>query len=37
MIDYGSDRKAYIETFMKDLSWDEANRVFAKVAKVSLS
>lgn len=37
MIDYGSDRKAYIETFMKDLNWDEANRVFAKVAKVSLN
>ncbi|MBI4836769.1 MAG: superoxide dismutase [Candidatus Abawacabacteria bacterium] len=36
MIDYGSDRKAYIETFMKQLNWSEANRVWEKVKGFSL-
>lgn len=33
MIDYGSDRKAYIEVFMQQLNWSEANRVWGKVNK----
>jgi len=31
MIDYGSDRKSYIEAFMQQLNWNEANRVWSKV------
>jgi len=31
MIDFGSDRKAYIETFMQQLNWNEANKVWDKV------
>lgn len=31
-IDYGSDRKAYIEAFMKTLDWKAANERFAKFA-----
>lgn len=27
-IDYGSDRKAYIESFLKQLNWDAANKLF---------
>ncbi len=34
MMDYGSDRKSYIETYMSQISWSEANRVFMKVAKL---
>lgn len=34
MMDYGSDRKAYIETYMAQISWSEANRVFMKVTKL---
>lgn len=33
MMDYGSDRKAYIETYMSQINWAEANRVFNKVSK----
>jgi Fe-Mn family superoxide dismutase len=33
MMDYGSDRKSYIETYMSQINWNEANRVFSKVAK----
>ncbi|MBP6085490.1 superoxide dismutase [Candidatus Gracilibacteria bacterium] len=36
MIDFGSDRKSYIEAFMSQLNWTEANRVFAKVTGVQL-
>jgi Fe-Mn family superoxide dismutase len=25
-IDYGSDRKAYVEAFMRNINWDEVNR-----------
>ncbi len=34
MMDYGSDRKSYIETYMSQINWNEANRVFVKVAKL---
>ncbi len=37
MIDFGSDRKAYIEVFMQQLNWVEANRVFGKVTSWKLS
>lgn len=30
-IDYGSDRKSYVEDFMKNLDWNVANDVYAKV------
>lgn len=30
-IDYGSDRKSYVEDFMKNLDWKVANDVYAKV------
>lgn len=31
MMDFGSDRKAYIETFMQQLNWNQANTVWDKV------
>lgn len=34
MMDYGSDRKTYIETYMSQINWSEANRVFNKVTKL---
>lgn len=37
MIDYGSDRKTYIEVFMSQLNWGEANRVWGKVSKWDLN
>lgn len=30
-IDFGSDRKSYIETFMKNLNWQYANERYAKL------
>lgn len=30
-IDFGSDRKAYIEAFMKNLNWEAANKAFHNV------
>lgn len=33
-IDYGSDRKSYIQTFLQNLDWDKINALYAKVAKV---
>lgn len=30
MIDFGADRKSYIEAYMAQLNWSEANRVFNK-------
>ncbi len=35
MIDFGADRKSYIETFMTQLNWVEANRVFNKAVSFS--
>ncbi len=32
-IDYGSDRKAYIEDFMKNLNWTAANHLFGSIKK----
>lgn len=32
-IDYGSDRKTYIEDYMKNLNWDKANELFANIKK----
>lgn len=34
-IDYGSDRKAYIEDFMKNLNWSKANELFNKFKTIS--
>lgn len=34
-IDYGSDRKTYIEDFMKNLDWKMANEVYLKVRNLS--
>ncbi|NBS41155.1 superoxide dismutase [bacterium] len=36
-IDYGSDRKAYIADFWKNLNWSAATDVFTKVKSISLS
>ncbi len=35
-IDYGSDRKAYIQAFWKNLNWGAANRLFEKVRGITL-
>lgn len=32
-IDYGSDRKAYIQAFLENLEWGKINKTFAKIAK----
>ena len=32
-IDYGSDRKTYIEDYMKNLNWDMANQLFKSIKK----
>lgn len=32
-IDYGSDRKAYIEDYMKNLNWDAANQLYQSIKK----
>jgi Fe-Mn family superoxide dismutase len=36
-IDYGSDRKAYIADFWKNLNWKAATEVYEHVKKISLS
>ena len=36
-IDYGSDRKTYIQDFWKNFNWDAANHVYEKVTKFSLN
>jgi Fe-Mn family superoxide dismutase len=35
-IDFGSDRKAYIEAFWKNFDWQKAEELFKKVRKISL-
>mgnify|MGYP001566902705 CR=1 FL=1 len=35
-IDHGSDRKAYIEAFFKNLNWETANEMFKKASAISL-
>ena len=35
-IDYGSDRKAYIQDFWKNLNWDAANQIFEKAKNITL-
>lgn len=32
-IDYGSDRKTYIEDYMKNLNWEKANELYASIKK----
>jgi Fe-Mn family superoxide dismutase len=32
-IDYGSDRKTYIEDYMKNINWEAANALFMKIKK----
>lgn len=32
-IDYGSDRKTYIEDYMKNLNWEKANQIFLSIKK----
>lgn len=34
-IDYGSDRKAYIEDYFKNLDWNAANELYGKVKKMA--
>lgn len=36
-IDYGSDRKAYIEAFWKNVNWEAANALYEKVKTVSFA
>ncbi len=36
-LDYGSDRKAYIADFWKNMDWKAVSAVFEKVSKVSLN
>lgn len=35
-IDFGSDRKSYIESFWKNLDWAEAENIFLKASKMKL-
>ena len=35
-IDYGSDRKSYIEDFWKNIQWDNCSQLFEKVQNLSL-
>lgn len=35
-MDYGADRKTYIEDFFKNMNWDVANHLFEKVNKLNL-
>lgn len=35
-IDHGSDRKAYIEAFFKNLNWEAANKLYQKASAISL-
>ncbi len=37
LTDYGSERKNYIEAFMKAIDWAEAQKRFAGVAKLTIS
>jgi superoxide dismutase, Fe-Mn family len=32
-IDYGSDRKTYIEDYLKNLDWDKINQIFKSIKK----
>jgi superoxide dismutase, Fe-Mn family len=32
-IDYGSDRKSYIEDYIKNLNWESANKIFQSIKK----
>lgn len=33
-IDFGSDRKAYIQVFLENLDWDKINVIYSKIVKV---
>ncbi len=33
VIDYGANRKAYVEAFMRNIDWDEVNRRFSQVVR----
>lgn len=35
-MDFGSDRKAYIEAFFKNLNWDAVNSLYEKAKSISL-
>ncbi len=35
-IDFGSDRKGYIQAFFKNLNWDSANSIFKKVSSFAM-
>lgn len=35
-IDFGSDRKSYIEAFWKNFNWQKANEVFKKVSQIKI-
>jgi len=36
-IDYGSDRKAYVEAFMRNVNWDEVNRRFTNATNMMMA
>lgn len=36
-IDFGSDRKAYIESFFKNLNWEQANKFYQEAKGIKLS
>ena len=36
-IDYGSDRKAYVEAFMRNVNWDEVNRRYMNAISMAMS
>ena len=36
-IDYGSDRKAYLEAFMRNINWDEVNRRFVAASSMAMA
>jgi len=36
-IDHGSDRKAYVAAFFKNLNWETANELFKKVSQIRLA
>lgn len=35
MMDFGADRKAYIEAFWKNMDWNKANKLFVKWKKIN--
>jgi Fe-Mn family superoxide dismutase len=36
-IDYGSDRKAYVEAFMRVVNWTEVNRRYTAATQMAMA